>query len=128
MPQASTREYDNEDALPLCDTPISLEALELRRWRRSFTIRLAGVAELADALDSKSSDRKIVWVRAPPPAVVPAQQFEKHRPALGAATGVKCAPLPSIEGKAAKSRDRNRRPIFYALQLATRKVPRKIAA
>jgi hypothetical protein len=23
---------------------------------------------LADALDSKSSDRKIVWVRAPPPA------------------------------------------------------------
>jgi hypothetical protein len=31
--------------------------------------RIAGVAELADALDSKSSDRKIVWVRAPPPAV-----------------------------------------------------------
>jgi len=31
-----------------------LEALELRRWRRSFTIRLAGVAELADALDSKA--------------------------------------------------------------------------
>ena len=29
---------------------------------------VAGVAELADALDSKSSDRKIVWVRAPPPA------------------------------------------------------------
>ena len=29
----------------------------------------AGVAELADALDSKSSDRKVVWVRAPPPAV-----------------------------------------------------------
>jgi len=28
------------------------------------------VAELADALDSKSSDRKIVWVRAPPPAIV----------------------------------------------------------
>jgi hypothetical protein len=64
-----------------------LEALELRRWRRSFTIRLAGVAELADALDSKSSDRKIVWVRAPPPAIPPAQQFEKHRPVFGAATG-----------------------------------------
>jgi hypothetical protein len=29
----------------------------------------AGVAELADALDSKSSGRKAVWVRAPPPAV-----------------------------------------------------------
>ena len=28
-----------------------------------------GVAELADALDSKSSDRKIVWVRVPPPAL-----------------------------------------------------------
>src|SRR5207248_8342486 len=31
----------------------------------------AGVAELADALDSKSSDRKIVWVRSPPPAFSP---------------------------------------------------------
>src|SRR6202030_4447767 len=30
----------------------------------------AGVAELADALDSKSSGRKAVWVRAPPPAGV----------------------------------------------------------
>ena len=28
----------------------------------------AGVAELADALDSKSSGRKAVWDRAPPPA------------------------------------------------------------
>ena len=27
----------------------------------------AGVAELADALDSKSSTRKSVWVRTPPP-------------------------------------------------------------
>ncbi len=26
------------------------------------------MAELADALDSKSSGRKVVWVRAPPPA------------------------------------------------------------
>jgi hypothetical protein len=31
--------------------------------------QIAGVAELADALDSKSSGRKVVWVRAPPPAV-----------------------------------------------------------
>ena len=46
-----------------------MEALELRRENRSFTVRCAGVAELADALDSKSSDRKIVWVRAPPPAI-----------------------------------------------------------
>ena len=30
---------------------------------------VAGVAELADALDSKSSGRKAVWVRAPPPAM-----------------------------------------------------------
>ena len=29
---------------------------------------MAGVAELADALDSKSSSRKRVWVRLPPPA------------------------------------------------------------
>ena len=27
------------------------------------------MAELADALDSKSSGRKAVWVRAPPPAI-----------------------------------------------------------
>src|SRR5207302_2658754 len=33
-----------------------------------FQASNAGVADLADALDSKSSDRKIVWVRAPPPA------------------------------------------------------------
>jgi hypothetical protein len=31
-------------------------------------VNCAGVAELADALDSKSSGRKAVWVRAPPPA------------------------------------------------------------
>ena len=30
----------------------------------------AGVAELADALVSKSSGRKVVWVRAPPPAMI----------------------------------------------------------
>jgi hypothetical protein len=35
----------------------------------------AGVAELADALDSKSSDRKIVWVRAPPPAMTLKHRF-----------------------------------------------------
>src|SRR5204862_1636209 len=35
---------------------------------RNDTDAGAGVAELADALDSKSSDRKIVWVRSPPPA------------------------------------------------------------
>ena len=29
-------------------------------------IKYAEVAELVDALDSKSSDRKIVWVRVPP--------------------------------------------------------------
>jgi hypothetical protein len=35
----------------------------------TFQSDIAGVAELADALDSKSSDRKVVWVRAPPPAM-----------------------------------------------------------
>jgi|YelNatPaOPRAMG01_1025707.scaffolds.fasta_scaffold04755_10 hypothetical protein len=29
----------------------------------------AGVAELADALDSGSSDRKVVWVQVPSPAI-----------------------------------------------------------
>src|ERR1043166_4267046 len=36
--------------------------------QNTYVLELAGVAELADALDSKSSDRKIVWVRTPPPA------------------------------------------------------------
>ena len=34
-----------------------------------YSISLAGVAELADALDSKSSVRKDVWVRVPPPVL-----------------------------------------------------------
>ena len=38
----------------------------------------AGVAELADALDSKSSDRKIVWVRSPPPAFSAAPTLLPH--------------------------------------------------
>jgi hypothetical protein len=47
------------------------EAFELPHEARILSLPLgtAGVAELADALDSKSSDRKIVWVRAPPPAI-----------------------------------------------------------
>ncbi len=40
-----------------------------RTGKMPMFLRNAGVAELADALDSKSSDRKVVWVRAPPPAV-----------------------------------------------------------
>src|SRR4029077_12413852 len=63
-------QFEFADREKVCSLSISLEALELRRWRGSFTIHFAGVAELADALDSKSSDRKIVWVRAPPPALV----------------------------------------------------------
>ncbi len=35
---------------------------------RPYTWNLAGVAELADALDSKSSVLRGVWVRVPPPA------------------------------------------------------------
>src|SRR6267378_309738 len=50
---------------------ISSEAFELLPEARILSLPFAnaGVAELADALDSKSSDRKIVWVRAPPPAI-----------------------------------------------------------
>ena len=38
--------------------------------RKCLEIRLAGVAELADALDSKSSIRKNVSVRSRPPAAL----------------------------------------------------------
>jgi hypothetical protein len=40
----------------------------------------AGVAELADALDSKSSGRKAVWVRPPPPAL--SRLYAKPREAI----------------------------------------------
>jgi hypothetical protein len=39
-------------------------AIILADWR----FMVADVAELADALDSKSSNRKVVWVRPPPSA------------------------------------------------------------
>ena len=47
-----------------------LGRVELLRAGRIVPVpfKIAGVAELADALDSKSSGRKAVWVRAPPPA------------------------------------------------------------
>src|SRR5438270_2687002 len=57
---------DHRAAYSLCKK--CPESLEVSTLRSSFTVLIAGVAELADALDSKSSDRKIVWVRAPPPA------------------------------------------------------------
>jgi hypothetical protein len=41
-----------------------------RTGKMPMFLQHAGVAELADALDSKSSGRKAVWVRAPPPAVL----------------------------------------------------------
>ena len=46
------------------------DEVELMRESRMVLPPNAGVAELADALDSKSSGRKVVWVRAPPPATV----------------------------------------------------------
>ena len=38
----------------------------------------AGVAELADAPDSKSGGRKAVWVRFPPPAPPSAASLARH--------------------------------------------------
>ncbi len=38
------------------------------RTRKVYNFRRAGVAELADAEDLKSSARKSLWVRDPPPA------------------------------------------------------------
>ena len=54
----------------------------------------AGVAELADATDSKSVARKGVWVRSPPPALIP------HTPAPEES----CPPGP----RPSSVRDRNR--------------------
>jgi hypothetical protein len=49
--------------------PYECGNVELTRESRIVLTPNAGVAELADALDSKSSGRKVVWVRAPPPAM-----------------------------------------------------------
>src|SRR6476620_3253568 len=60
---------------PLWLTTLSAAKRLQNRQRLSFAFDFvvsnffAGVAELADALDSKSSGRKVVWVRAPPPAM-----------------------------------------------------------
>jgi hypothetical protein len=53
----------------VCNRSSLLEALELPRHLRSFNFPAAGVAELADALDSKSSTRKGVKVRSLSPAL-----------------------------------------------------------
>src|SRR5690606_35747157 len=45
------------------------EGIDSLAMRRRIAMPHAGVAELADALDSKSSSRKRVWVRFPPPAL-----------------------------------------------------------
>ena len=59
--------------------------LRTSRAMRNGSTSPAGVAELADALDSKSSTRKSVWVRTPPPALSPAipdqaPRLTEHRP------------------------------------------------
>ena len=51
----------------------------------AFQSEKAGVAELADALDSKSSGRKAVWVRAPPPAIF-CSMFDAGRSAFDVLT------------------------------------------
>jgi hypothetical protein len=43
---------------------------------------LAGMAELADAADSKSADRKVVGVRPPLPAPTKKKGLQEKRPAL----------------------------------------------
>ena len=48
--------------------PVQNSASECRPIGPYATINAAGVAELADAPDSKSGARKGVWVRVPPPA------------------------------------------------------------
>ncbi len=88
---------DRLEAIPqLCDTGIALEGVNRHRlecWLLSclrlvliastklmFFGRLdrqAGMAELADAADSKSADRKVVGVRPPLPA--PQKQIFKAR-------------------------------------------------
>jgi hypothetical protein len=58
---------DVEQALR--DPELSITYFYTRRIHQiSPLLKNAAVAELADALDSKSSDRKVVWVQLPPAA------------------------------------------------------------
>ncbi len=49
-------------------------------WQR---IKYAGVAELADALASGASDRKVVWVQVPSPAPKQDTNFDTLRIVIG---------------------------------------------
>ena len=60
---------DDRQEEPSAPSPLFRKPLALSESSGTVAVAFAGVAELADALDSKSSDRKIVWVRAPPPAI-----------------------------------------------------------
>jgi hypothetical protein len=42
--------------------------MKVARPQKVLVLLVADVAELADALDSKSGNRKVVWVRPPPSA------------------------------------------------------------
>jgi hypothetical protein len=53
--------------LPLVKQALLRSLGSLVHWYNVAALH-AGVAELVDAPDSKSGDRKIVWVRVPPPA------------------------------------------------------------
>ena len=72
------------EAGPDDDRAVFRKRLSLECGARILLVRSrdAGVAELADALDSKSSDRKIVWVRAPPPAFSDWMLLEVYVPAV----------------------------------------------
>ena len=63
-----------QEELPLTNRTRTLLSACAHPIRCETVARPAGVAELADALDSKSSTRKSVWVRTPPPVAGPASK------------------------------------------------------
>ena len=52
---------------------------ERREFESRLPLQYAGVVELADALDSKSSGGDIVWVRLPPPAPERTADFKNRQ-------------------------------------------------
>jgi hypothetical protein len=70
-PSAGARHAEPVLCYFACVTPAKCETV---------AFAAAGVAELADALDSKSSTRKGVWVRAPPPAPLLRPSVQSSRP------------------------------------------------
>ncbi len=102
----STHQPDNSPTVPRRTLPATFPCASLSL--RHPIPSCAGVAELADALDSKSGTRKSVWVRAPPPVRRVIAQHHNLRPESKTRPAGRTASLSrSLEFSAKRTRGRS---------------------